>query len=179
MRGSAARIAAALAAIVAVAVSGCGFHGVYSLPLPGAEANGAHTYTVGVQLADVLDLVPYSAVKVNNATVGHVSSIKVQGSHALVSCRLLDRVRLPANAVARVEQTSVLGEKFVQIEPPSTTVLSCCRTVAARWLIPSIARRISPFCASSPAVKVVRRSSRSRLTAVQPLRAVDTSCVMV
>jgi len=121
MRGSAARIAAALAAIVAVAVSGCGFHGVYSLPLPGAEANGAHTYTVGVQLADVLDLVPYSAVKVNNATVGHVSSIKVQGSHALVSCRLLDRVRLPANAVARVEQTSVLGEKFVEIEPPSTT----------------------------------------------------------
>jgi len=110
-------LAAALAA--AFAASGCGFHGVYSLPLPGAEANGAHTYSVDVQLADVLDLVPYSAVKVNDATVGHVTSIKVQGSHALVSCRLLDRVRLPANAIARVEQTSVLGEKFVEIESPA------------------------------------------------------------
>src|SRR4051794_1995057 len=104
-------VAAALGA--ALAASGCGFHGVYSLPLPGAEANGAHTSSVDVQLADVLDLVPYSAVKVNDAPVGHVTAIKVEGSHALVSCRLLDRVRLPANAIARVEQTSVLGEKFV------------------------------------------------------------------
>src|SRR5207245_6232320 len=79
------RLLPALAATAAL--TGCGWGGVYSLPLPGAEANGAHTYTVNVQLADVLDLVPYSAVKVNDATVGHVSSIKVQGSHALVACR--------------------------------------------------------------------------------------------
>ena len=109
--------AAALALTVAV-TSGCGFHGVYSLPLPGAAGTGAHTYTVKVQLADVLDLVPYSAVKVNGATVGHVRSIDVQGSHALVSCQIEDKVRLPANAIARVEQTSVLGEKFVELEPP-------------------------------------------------------------
>ena len=51
-------------AVVAL-TSGCGFHGVYSLPLPGAAATGGHTYLVKVQLADVLDLVPYSAVKVN------------------------------------------------------------------------------------------------------------------
>jgi len=107
-----------LAATVAAAVTGCGFHGVYSMPLPGAAAKGAHTYTVGAQFTDVLDLVPYSAVKVNGATVGHVKSISVQGTHALVSCQLPDSVRLPANAVARVEQTSVLGEKFVELEPP-------------------------------------------------------------
>jgi phospholipid/cholesterol/gamma-HCH transport system substrate-binding protein len=99
-------------------VSGCGFHGVYSLPLPGAAGTGSDTYTVKVQLADVLDLVPYSAVKVNAATVGHVRSIEVEGSHALVSCQLQDKVRLPANAIARVQQTSVLGEKFVELEPP-------------------------------------------------------------
>ena len=83
----------AAAAVAALAASGCGFHGVYSLPLPGAEANGAHTYTVDVQLADVLDLVPYSAVKVNDATVGHVTQIKVQGRTRWSSCQLLDRVR--------------------------------------------------------------------------------------
>ncbi|HET6818360.1 MAG TPA: MCE family protein [Mycobacteriales bacterium] len=113
------RLRALAAAVASAAVlTGCGFHGVYSLPLPGAAAKGVHTYTVHVQLADVLDLVPYSAVKVNGATVGHVKSIGVEGRHALVDCQLPDSVRLPANAIARVEQTSVLGEKFVEIEPP-------------------------------------------------------------
>jgi phospholipid/cholesterol/gamma-HCH transport system substrate-binding protein len=106
---------------VAALTAGCGFHGVYSLPLPGAAAKGGNTYTVKVQLADVLDLVPYSAVKVNAATVGHVKSITVEGRHALVTCQLPDSVKLPANSIARVEQTSVLGEKFVELEPPQGT----------------------------------------------------------
>lgn len=114
---SRARRAAAVG-IAGVLASGCGFHGVYSLPLPGAAGTGSNTFTVNVQFSDVLDLVPYSAVKVNAATVGHVRSIKVQGSHALVSCQLENAVHLPANAIARVEQTSVLGEKFVELEPP-------------------------------------------------------------
>jgi phospholipid/cholesterol/gamma-HCH transport system substrate-binding protein len=113
------RLRTLAAGLVAAAVSsGCGFHGVYSLPLPGAAAKGSHTYMVQVQLADVLDLVPYTAEKVHGETVGHVKSIGVQGRHALVKCQLPDSVHLPANAIARVEQTSVLGEKFVEIEPP-------------------------------------------------------------
>ena len=106
------------AAFLALALAGCGFDGVYSLPLPGAAANNSDTYVVDVQLEDVLDLVPYAAVKVNGATVGHVRSIEVEDRHALVSCQLRNEVHLPANAVASVQQTSVLGEKFVEIEPP-------------------------------------------------------------
>jgi phospholipid/cholesterol/gamma-HCH transport system substrate-binding protein len=111
-------VTAAVLAIALAVTSGCGFHGVYSLPLPGAAGTGSHTYTVKVQFADVLDLVPYSAVKVNGATVGHVRSIKVEDRHALVSCQIRNEVHLPANAIASVQQTSVLGEKFVEIEPP-------------------------------------------------------------
>lgn len=103
----------------ALGAAGCGFHGVYSLPLPGAAGTGAHTYTVNVRFGDVLDLVPYSAVKVNGATVGHVKSIAVEGRHAVVACQLRDSVHLPANTIARVEQTSVLGEKFVELEAPT------------------------------------------------------------
>lgn len=116
MKRAAAVLAAAAMTLV---VGGCGFHGVYSLPLPGAVGTGSDTYSVKVQFADVLDLVPYSAVKVNGATVGHVAAIGVEGRHALVTCRLESKVRLPANAVARVGQTSVLGEKFVELEPPT------------------------------------------------------------
>ena len=110
---------AALVLLGALTLSGCGFNGIYSLPLPGAVGTGSHTYTVGVQFADALDLVPYSAVKVNDATVGHVKTVDIQGRHALVVCQLEDRVVLPANSIARVSQTSLLGEKFVEIHAPT------------------------------------------------------------
>ena len=110
---------AALVLLLGMTLSGCGFNGIYSLPLPGAVGTGSHTYTVSVQLADALDLVPYSAVKVNDATVGHVRKVALQGRHALVVCQLQDRVTLPANSIARVSQTSLLGEKFVEIHAPT------------------------------------------------------------
>jgi phospholipid/cholesterol/gamma-HCH transport system substrate-binding protein len=111
--------ALSLAGAVALTAGGCGFNGIYSLPLPGAVANGSNTYTVMVQFADVLDLVPYSAVKVNGATVGHISSITLSNGHADVDCKLLDKVHLPQNTVARIEQTSILGEKYVELEAPT------------------------------------------------------------
>jgi phospholipid/cholesterol/gamma-HCH transport system substrate-binding protein len=112
------RLLAALA-VSAVTLTGCGFDGIYSLPLPGAAGTGKNTYIVNVQFADALDLVPFSAVKVNDATVGHVKKVAIQGRHALVVCQLENRVVLPANSVARVSQTSLLGEKFVEIHAPS------------------------------------------------------------
>jgi phospholipid/cholesterol/gamma-HCH transport system substrate-binding protein len=109
----------ALAITAAVALSGCGFGGIYSLPLPGAVGTGSHTYTINVQFADVLDLVPYSAVKVNGATMGHIKTIKLQNGHALVACQIEDAAHLPRNAIARVENTSLLGEKYVELEAPT------------------------------------------------------------
>jgi phospholipid/cholesterol/gamma-HCH transport system substrate-binding protein len=114
-----ARRIAALVVVGALTMSGCGFGGIYSLPLPGAAGTGANTYTVSVQFADALDLVPFSAVKVNDATVGHIKKVAIQGRHALVLCQLEKRVVLPANSIARVSQTSLLGEKFVEIHAPT------------------------------------------------------------
>ena len=110
--------AAALAVVVALTATGCGFDGIYSLPLPG-EGKGDNSYQIKVELADALDLVPFSAVKVNNATVGHVKEVRLDKRHALVIAQLKDSVRLPANAVAMVQETSLLGEKFVEIHPPT------------------------------------------------------------
>jgi phospholipid/cholesterol/gamma-HCH transport system substrate-binding protein len=92
--------------------------GVYDLPLPGGAAGGNDVYRVTVEFADVLDLVPQSAVKVNDVTVGAVEDVSLDGWHARVRVRLLDSVRLPDNAVAELRQTSLLGEKFVSLGPP-------------------------------------------------------------
>ncbi len=107
---------AVCAVLLAGTLSGC--EGVYDLPLPGGAAGGDDVYRVTVEFADVLDLVPQSAVKVNDVTVGAVEDVSLDGWHAEVEVRLLDSVRLPDNAVAELRQTSLLGEKFVSLGPP-------------------------------------------------------------
>ena len=118
--------AAALAGVTAL--SGCSFNGVESLPLPGGPDLGPHPRTVKIEFANVLDLVPQSAVKVNDVSVGKVEKIELAGEpggqgqgggwHAVVTVKFRGDVKLPDNAIATVSQTSLLGEKFVQLEPP-------------------------------------------------------------
>ena len=103
----------------ALSLSGCDFS-VYSLPLPGGAKLGDNPYTVKVEFRDVLDLVPQSSVKVDDVTVGRVDDIKVEGYHAEVTLKLRRSVKLPDNAVAKIRQTSLLGEKFVSLSPPDS-----------------------------------------------------------
>jgi phospholipid/cholesterol/gamma-HCH transport system substrate-binding protein len=109
--------AAALAVSASLLVGGCDFN-VYELPLPGGADVGDNSYTVTVYFDDVLDLVPQSAVKVDDVTVGKVEDISLQGYTAEVLLRLNGKVNLPDNAVANIRQTSLLGEKFVALSPP-------------------------------------------------------------
>lgn len=91
---------------------------VYSLPLPGGPDVGEDPMTVTVEFADVLDLVPQSTVKVNDVSVGKVSAIDLEGYQALVTLEIRRDVDLPGNAVAELRQTSLLGEKFVELSAP-------------------------------------------------------------
>lgn len=116
-----ARLAAAVAAISAVTLSGCGFHGLYSAPLPGGANLGSHPFQITAEFADVLDLVPQSAVKVNDIAVGKVTTISLQGWHAKVTMEVNDSVHLPANARAEILQTSLLGEKYIALMQPTVT----------------------------------------------------------
>ncbi|MCW7944571.1 mammalian cell entry protein [Streptomyces hygroscopicus] len=99
-------------------LSGCSFNGWYDVPLPGGAAADGRAYHVTVEFRDVLDLVPQSAVKVNDVTVGAVEKVELDGWHARVRLRVADSVRLPANAVADLRQTSMLGEKYVALSAP-------------------------------------------------------------
>ncbi|WP_405473915.1 MCE family protein [Streptomyces canus] len=111
----------AWAAVGALLLSGCEFNGWYDVQLPGGAAADGHAYHVTVEFRDVLDLVPQSAVKVNNVTVGAVEKVQLDGWHARVRLRVADSVKLPANAVAELRQTSMLGEKYVALSAPSGT----------------------------------------------------------
>ncbi len=107
-----------LGVLAAMFLSACDAS-VYSLPLPGGPDVGDDPMTVKVEFADVLDLVPQSTVKVNDVSVGKVTAIDLQGYQALVTMELRRDVDLPGNAVAELRQTSLLGEKFVQLSAPA------------------------------------------------------------
>jgi phospholipid/cholesterol/gamma-HCH transport system substrate-binding protein len=105
------------AALAGLLLSACDAS-VYSLPLPGGPDVGEDPMTVKVEFADVLDLVPQSTVKVNDVSVGKVTAIDLEGYQALVTLAVRRDVELPDNAVAELRQTSLLGEKFVELSAP-------------------------------------------------------------
>ena len=112
-RRSAALLAAALL------LSGCGFRGAYSFDLPGGADVGSDSYRVQIQFADVLDLVPQSGVRVADVPVGRVEDITLSDDWtAVVTVEVDGDVDLPANAVAMIQQSSLLGEKYVELAAP-------------------------------------------------------------
>ncbi|OOC05205.1 mammalian cell entry protein [Amycolatopsis azurea DSM 43854] len=112
---------AAVGTVAALTLSGCGFSGIYDVPLPGGAELGDHPYTVKVQFRDVLDLTPQAGVKVNEVSIGRVEAIGLtqDGWNAEVTLRVNGDVKLPANALANVKQSSLLGEKYVELAAPA------------------------------------------------------------
>jgi phospholipid/cholesterol/gamma-HCH transport system substrate-binding protein len=113
------RVAASLVMIAVVAwISGCGWHGLNSLPLPGTQGNGPGSFVIQAQMPDVNNIQPNSRVRVADVTVGHVTKIERQGWHALITMRLNGDVNLPANATAKIGTTSLLGSYHIELGLP-------------------------------------------------------------
>lgn len=118
-RRVALRLATVLVTMATLAaVSGCGWRGLNSLPLPGTEGNGPGSFVIQAQMPDVNNIQPNSRVRVADVTVGHVARIERQGWHALVTIRLDAGVALPANATARIGTTSLLGSYHIELAAP-------------------------------------------------------------
>ncbi|CAM5517530.1 MCE family protein [Streptomyces californicus] len=110
----------ALIALVVVRPDAPSFTGIEQIPLPGGADLGDRPYEVTAEFGDVLSLAPQSSVKVNDVSVGRVTKIALapDGWRARVTMQVNGRVELPANAYARLEQSSLLGEKYIQLAPP-------------------------------------------------------------
>ncbi|MEV6325655.1 MCE family protein [Nocardia sp. NPDC051787] len=104
---------------VALGLSGCQWDGLNSLPMPGTEGTGPGSYQVRIQMPNVTTLTRNSPVRVHDVTVGTVSKIEVEDWHALVTVTLNPDVRLPANAVAKIGQTSLLGSNHLELSAPT------------------------------------------------------------
>ncbi len=118
------RLRLAVAGIAAAAtLSGCGMlsGGVYDAPLPGGADVGSDPLRISADFEDVLDLVPQSSVKLDNVDIGRVQRVELNedGESAKVELVINREADLPAGTVARIQQTSLLGEKYVALVRPS------------------------------------------------------------
>lgn len=101
------------------ALSGCDWHGLNSLPMPGTAGGGSDSYEIKAELPDVVNIQQNSRVRMGDVTVGNVTKIELRGWHALVTMTIDDNVDLPANATATVGQTSLLGSMHIELAAPT------------------------------------------------------------
>jgi phospholipid/cholesterol/gamma-HCH transport system substrate-binding protein len=121
MRTRNLRAVAACAMVLAalMELSGCGWRGLNTLPLPGTNGGGPGSYTIRAELPNVTNLQPNSRVRVGDVTVGNVTKVELQGWHALLTMSLDGDVDLPANVTVKLGQTSLFGSLHVELAPPT------------------------------------------------------------
>ncbi|GFG72451.1 MULTISPECIES: MCE family protein [Mycobacteriaceae] len=112
------RRGAAVAALVAVTTTGCAFGGLNSVALPGVQGRGSGAQHFTVQLANVGTLESNSPVLLSDVVIGSVGKMTVSNWHANVDIAVNPGVEVPANAVATVGQTSLLGSMHLALNPP-------------------------------------------------------------
>ncbi|WP_216694326.1 MCE family protein [Dietzia psychralcaliphila] len=110
--------AGALGGAVLLAGAGCTWEGLNSLPLPGAQGNGEDAYEVTIEMPNVTTITRNSPVRVNDVNVGSITGMRVEDYTAIVTVSLNEDVRLPANAHAKIGQTSLLGSQHLEVFPP-------------------------------------------------------------
>lgn len=111
-------IGIALAAAVGL-IPACQWRGLNSMAVPGTEGRGDGAFVVQAQLPDVGTIEQNSRVRVGDVNVGTITKIERQDWHALVTMTLNGDVDLPANATAKIGQTSLLGSLHMELAPPT------------------------------------------------------------
>ena len=86
-----------------------------------------NTTTVQATFDDVVDLVPEASVKLNDVDVGLVESIELtDDQQALVTMGLNPDAPVPTDVRAVLAKTSVLGERYIDLEPIGEDVAQAC-----------------------------------------------------
>jgi phospholipid/cholesterol/gamma-HCH transport system substrate-binding protein len=104
--------------LAAVVLSSCTWRGIANVPLPGGPGTGPDHTTIYVQMPDTLALNVNSRVRVADVFVGSVRAIELKNWIAVLTLDIEPTVKLPANATAKIGQTSLLGTQHIELAAP-------------------------------------------------------------
>lgn len=105
-------------AVTAMVLTSCGWRGIAAVPLDLGPGSQAGSETIYVQVADTLALNINSRVRVADVFVGTVRKIELKDWVPTLTLRVEPGVSLPANATAKIGQSSLLGTQHVELAAP-------------------------------------------------------------
>lgn len=131
---SARRAAVALGgvAVLAAGLTGCGFGGANTLPVPGAPGTGDGSYRISAIVPSAAGLVTNAPIMLDDATVGSLGRITVDDWNARIEMRLNKGTQIPVGSHVMVGMTSVLGSSHLQIvqpEAPTGAMMAAGQTI--------------------------------------------------
>jgi len=130
----------AAVAIAAMTLSSCAALSVDDLPQPGDSYSDG--YDIVLEFASVLNLPDRAKVVMDGTTVGVVEKVAVAPSAVDVTARIESGIKIPTDARAVLQQSTVLGDIYVAIGR-SPEVSASASTLAANGRIP-LAQTTSP-----------------------------------
>lgn len=104
--------------LTAAVLTSCTWRGIANVPLPIGRGTASGHMTIYVQMPDTLALNTNSRVRVADVWVGTVRDIRLNNWIATLTLDLDPTVKLPANATAKIGQTSLLGTQHVELAAP-------------------------------------------------------------
>ena len=105
-------------AVTAMVLTSCGWRSIAAVPLDLGPGSQAGSETIYVQVADTLALNINSRVRVADVFVGTVRKIELKDWVPTLTLRVEPGVSLPANATAKIGQSSLLGTQHVELAAP-------------------------------------------------------------
>ena len=115
--------------------------GAASLALSGCLVGSAPTETVNAVFTDAGTLANGAQVKVADVPVGHVTGISLDGTRARVTMAIDRSAHVPADVVAKLTRTTILGERYVDLAVPAhhtAVLLADGTTIGHTQVVPGI-----------------------------------------
>ena len=104
--------------VAAMVLTSCGWQGIANVPLDMGPGSAKGAKTIYVQIPDTLALNVNSRVRVADVFVGTVRKIELKDWVPTLTLSVDPQVKLPANATAKIGQSSILGTQHVELASP-------------------------------------------------------------
>lgn len=105
--------------VTAMVLTSCGWKGIANVPLDIGPGSQKGSETIYVQIPDTLALNVNSRVRVADVFVGTVRKIELKDWVPTLTLNIEPGLNLPANATAKIGQSSILGSQHVELAAPA------------------------------------------------------------
>lgn len=105
--------------VTAMVLTSCGWKGIANVPMNLGPGSQKGSETIYVQIPDTLALNVNSRVRVADVFVGTVRKIELKDWTPTLTLSIEPGLKLPANATAKIGQSSILGTQHVELAAPA------------------------------------------------------------